>query len=189
MNPSNPITPAGAAANVAAPAQGGAGFVKPGAEETVHHRGHRKKPAPPKMELNMTSMIDIVFQLLIYFVITCNFVPGEGILKATMPAGTGSAQDVPKLESPIKIIVSSRGETGYRLDVDKSSTAPSTFGDLKRLLDGMQEKNGGSFPDTNPIIIQPTPDVRWQHVVNAFNAAMAARYSNIAFGQASSGGE
>ena len=64
------------------------------------------------------------------------------------------------------------------------STAPSTFGDLKKLLDGMQEKNGGSFADTNPIIIQPTPDVRWQHVVNAFNAAMAARYSNIAFGQA-----
>ena len=162
----------------------------PGAtqEPTVHHNPRpKKKVSPTKMELNMTSMIDVVFQLLIYFIITSNFVPGEGILTATMPAGTGSAADVPKLEQPIKIIVSSRGETGYRLDVDKSAVAPSTFGDLGKLLEGMREDKGGAFSDENPIIIQPGGDVRWQHVVNAFNAAVRARYKNIAFGQASTG--
>ena len=135
------------------------------------------------MELNMTSMIDVVFQLLIYFIITSNFVPGEGILQATMPQGTGAAPDVERLQQPIKILVSSRGETGYRLDVDKSATAPSTFGDLGKMLEGMREDKGGTFAADNPIIIQPTGDVRWQHVVNAFNAAVRARFSNIAFGQ------
>jgi len=175
MTPTNPPVP-----------QGDDFFVG-NATETVHHDRKKPKPAGTRMDLNMTPMIDVVFQLLIYFIITCEFVPGEGILAATMPAGTGSAAEVPKLESPIKILVSSRGETGYRLDVDKSSTAPSTFGDLKKLLDGMQEKNGGPFSDENPIVIQPSGEVRWQHVVNAFNAALGARYKNIAFGQATSG--
>lgn len=172
----------------AAPTSGMA--LAPGATQdpTVHHEARpKKKVNPTKMELNMTSMIDVVFQLLIYFIITSNFVPGEGIITATMPSGTGSAADVPKLEQPIKIIVSSRGETGYRLDVDKSSIAPSTFGDLGKLLEGMREDKGGAFSADNPIIIQPGGDVRWQHVVNAFNAALRARYKNIAFGQASTG--
>jgi biopolymer transport protein ExbD len=161
------------------------------AQETIHHhRRQGKKKSPTNMELNMTSMIDVVFQLLIYFIITSNFVPGEGIIQATMPAGTGSAAEVPKLEQPIKIIVSARsGRTGsgYRLDVDKSAIAPSTFGDLGKMLEGMREDKGGAFSDENPIIIQPSGDVRWQHVVNAFNAAVKARYKNIAFAQATGG--
>ncbi len=161
-------------------------------QETVHHhpRKAKKKSTSTNMELNMTSMIDVVFQLLIYFIITSNFVPGEGIIQATMPAGTGSAAEVPKLEQPIKIIVSARSGrtgTGYRLDVDKSAIAPSTFGDLGKLLEGMREDKGGAFSAENPIVIQPSGDVRWQHVVNAFNAAVKARYKNIAFAQATGG--
>ncbi len=173
--------PPSAAAVAAAPAQ-----------ETVHHEPHksRRKQSGNIMELNMTPMIDVVFQLLIYFIITSNFVPGEGIITATMPAGSGQAAEVPKLEQPIKIIVharTGRTGTGYRLDIDKSTIAPSTFGDLGKMLEGMREDKGGAFSDENPIIIQPSGDVRWQHVVNAFNQAVKARYKNIAFAQATEG--
>jgi biopolymer transport protein ExbD len=156
-------------------------------EQVVHHKSARqkRKKETGNMELNMTSMIDVVFLLLIYFVITASFAVGEGVITANFPAGTGPAEDVPKLEEPIKIIVSSRGETGYRLDVNKSATAPSTFADLIRILKGMQES--GLYSDENPVVVQPSGDVRWQHVVNAYNAALSARYKNIAFAQASGG--
>ena len=42
----------------------------------------------------------------------------------------------------------------------------------------------GSFKPDNPLIIEPDGRVRWQHVVNAFNAAVKARYTNVAFAQA-----
>jgi biopolymer transport protein ExbD len=184
------MTPTNPAPLPAAGAPAGEGFVAPSTEATVHHEKKKKKAvAPTKMELNMTPMIDVVFQLLIYFIITCEFVAGEGILTATMPAGTGSADDIPKLEQQIKILVSSRGETGYRIDIDKSPTAPSTFGDLGKALEGMLEKNGGPFTTDNPIVIQPGGDVRWNHVVNAFNAALRAKYKNIAFGQVAESSE
>ena len=35
----------------------------------------------------------------------------------------------------------------------------------------------------DPIVIRPDHEVRWQHVVNAFNTAVRARYKNIAFAQ------
>jgi biopolymer transport protein ExbD len=135
------------------------------------------------MDLNLTAMIDVVFQLLIYFIITASFTEGEGVITANFPVGSGGAPDPLKLEQPIKITVASKGEAGYRLAVDKSPTDPSTFGDLYKMLEGMQESHGGYFKDDNPVVIQPTADVRWQHVVNAFNAAIRAKFKNIAFAQ------
>ena len=53
-----------------------------GPDETVHHQPARKKRGlePVKMTVNLTSMIDVIFQLLIYFIITATFVIGEGVL-------------------------------------------------------------------------------------------------------------
>ena len=174
--PSKPTPPPQTAAQV----QGAAN------PDIVHHksaRRKRKEVGPTRMDLNLTSMIDVVFQLLLYFIITASFTEGEGVITANFPTGSGGAPDPLKLEQPIKIIVSSKGQTGYRIGVDKSPTDPSTFGDLHKMLEGMQEANGGFFKDDNPVIIQPSADVRWQHVVNAFNAAIRARFKNIAFAQ------
>ena len=64
-------------------------------EEVVHHVSTRKKRKKgvggESMQLQMTSMIDVVFLLLIYFVITANFTIDEGTLLATMPGN--SSQD------------------------------------------------------------------------------------------------
>ena len=57
------------------------------------------------MELKMTSMIDVVFLLLIYFVITASFAVGEGVITAQFPVGTGEADPLDPPKNPIKIIV------------------------------------------------------------------------------------
>ena len=156
-------------------------------EQVDHHIPARKSRdmKPASFTLNMTSMIDVVFQLLIYFVITASFVMGEGVITANFPSGSGPSQPDPlDPKQPIRITLSSRGESGYRLDVDRAPTAPSTFGELAKMLEGMQVGKGGFFEADNPVVIAPSGDVRWQHVVNAFNAAVRARYKNIAFSQA-----
>ncbi|MFI4859810.1 MAG: ExbD/TolR family protein, partial [Phycisphaerales bacterium JB063] len=50
--------------------------------QVVHHTSQRKKRRvnDGEMELQLTSMIDVIFQLLIYFVITANFTIDEGTL-------------------------------------------------------------------------------------------------------------
>lgn len=154
-------------------------------EVIVHHVSQRKKRASggPK-QLNMTSMIDVVFLLLIYFIITASFSVGEGVITAQFPVGTGDADPLDPPKNPIKILVTTNGTSGCRIEVEQASTAPISFTQLKQLLEQMRE---GAFSDETPIIIQPGGQVRWQHVVNAFNAALAARFKNIAFAQSGGG--
>jgi len=85
------------------PSQSGSGDASSGGggDQTVHHISRRKKQgvAPARMQLNLTSMIDVIFQLLIYFVVTANFMLDEGVLVAKMPQGTGKS-DEQQIEPP-----------------------------------------------------------------------------------------
>ena len=141
------------------------------------------------MKLNFTSMIDVIFLLLIYFVITANFAIDEGVISAKLPAAPGlSASTAPKPpQRPLRIVVSSAGQHGYRLHIDGLAQAPTDFVALAGLLTNLQHnpERGlrGPYKDDAPVIIKPDGAVRWQHVVNAFNAAVTARYRNVSFAQ------
>ena len=157
---------------------------------TIHHKSRRagRPVAPVKMTLNLTSMIDVIFLLLIYFVITAVFTPGEGIITAKLPHGTGTPEALKPLEQPIRVVVSAAGTTAYRLEIDGYG-APADFRQLYEQLLGLQydpsrDRIDGTHKPSDPIIIEPNAKVRWQHVVNAFNAAVRARYTNIQFAQA-----
>ena len=49
---------------------------------------------PEEMEINMLPMIDIVFQLLIFFVLTMKFIQLEGELRSYLPKNRGLQQTV-----------------------------------------------------------------------------------------------
>jgi len=140
------------------------------------------------MDLNLTAMIDVIFLLMIYFVITASFAIDEGLLTAKLPEGTGQPTPKPKTpERPIRIRLSPLAlPTEYRIELVGFASSPRDFRELAETLSGIQfnKKNpSGSFKPDNQVIIEPTARVRWQHVVNAFNAAIKARYTNVAFSQ------
>ncbi len=169
-----------------------------GLDETVHHISQRQKRnkrdiSAGSMHLNLTSMIDVVFQLLIYFVVTSSFAVGEGVITAKLPTGPGNPQKHKKPpDRPLKIVVNSAGDIGtnYQVYIEGLAGRPNNFADLADLLiqlqyDPQRGLNGAYKPD-NPVIIKPDGSIRWQHVVNAFNATVKARYSNVSFAQAQS---
>lgn len=133
-------------------------------------------------------MIDVIFQLLIYFVLTANFNPHEGILTAKLPRGSGVPNPSLKLPvKPLNIELSPAGQTACRIIVQSRSVG-GTFTELADVLVSLQHapqrgRHGAYKPD-DPIIIKPRGQVRWQHVVNAFNAAIKAQYSNVNFASA-----
>lgn len=137
-----------------------------------------------RMDLNLTSMIDVVFLLLIYFIITSNFVMGEGVITSKFP-GPSPRADILEVKTAIRITVSGTGDglKPYRLDIDKGQIAPANFTELYDVLSKLHTSNGGAFGEDDQIVIQPQRQVRWQYVVQAFNAAMRAKFKNIAFAQ------
>ncbi|MCC6580461.1 MAG: biopolymer transporter ExbD [Phycisphaeraceae bacterium] len=160
-------------------------------EQAPEHEARRAGTAPhsTNMQLNLTSMIDVIFQLLIYFVITANFAVGEGVITAKLPASETGASTATPPEKPLNIVVSTAGQYGYRITLEGMPHAPRNFSDLAVLLARLQygpANPTGSFKDDNPVLIKPDETVRWQHVVNAFNAAVKAKYKNISFAQTTS---
>ena len=163
----------------------GAPIEEPPDEQIVHHVSQRKKRKKgvggEEIDLNLTSMIDVIFQLLIYFVITANFQIDEGTILATLPGNAAENREQETLDPPVVIeLTSADGDDGitYTLTVDG-----------KRLNEGVSELHGylvgriggGDLAKDDIVQIKPQGVVRWQHVVNVFNACVAAELEQVGF--------
>ena len=163
------------------------------ATETVHHESARsKKPKETGVrQLNLTSMLDVCFQLLIFFILTANFAIDEGVLPADLPQGVPPEpnQIQPPPDDPVIIRLTPIDAEG-NVSIWISNASPIPNPDFAKLYDNLagrqynpQTGTGQLLPE-NPIIIQPSPRVRWEHVVSAFNAVIRAKYTTVSFAQA-----
>lgn len=158
-------------------------------ERARRHRYHAGRQG--RLQLNLTAMIDVVFLLLVYFMVATDFKTGEEIYRMDLPdrAQARAERDPFDLdEEPLRINVatSAFGVQRYRITIDGPYAQPADFEALHRFLDERQineRTTGGLFEFDHPIIIQPTRTTRWAHAIEAFNAAARARYTNVIFAQ------
>jgi len=160
-------------------------------EQVMAHtrtRTHRRPRGPAKLSLSMTSMIDVVFLLLIYFLVATDFRLGEEVYRLDLPDRTGAGSPDPfELDNePLRISVMSTGLSAsmYRLTIEGPYPQPESFEKLFEFLDQTmvgRVESGALFEADHPIIIQPSRSTRWEHAIEAFNAAARARYTNVTF--------
>lgn len=89
---------------------------------------------PDEIKLNMTAMIDIVFQLLVFFIMTFKVVAMEGDFNIRMPLATTDAENIEE-ELPELIVVKLRagdngGIAGITVDDNDPFTSENRFGEL-----------------------------------------------------------
>ena len=94
---------------------------------------HRKKRSRYMVKLPLTALIDIVFLLLIYFLLTTNFMVDEGI-KIKLPQAKASA---PQTEETITVYVDQQGRSF--LETEEVSSA-KLFDRLKERIGTQQNK-------------------------------------------------
>lgn len=166
--------------NIRGPADAGKlGNVAEG--EAAHHEQQSKKNRKPsKMkELNLTSMLDVCFQLLIFFILTASFTVHEGVLPANLPFGQGpETMDEPP-ETPLNIALSSAGGDDVVIHLEGVPAGFTSFDELYKRLKGMR----AVYDEKSPVNIKPAPAVQWGHVINAFNQARRAKFKSINFAQ------
>ena len=160
-------------------------------DEVIAHRTVRQRRGRDlaQVSLNLTPMIDVVFQLLIYFLVATEFKLNEEVYRLDLPQQLQSDQLLDPFQlddQPLRIIVASTGVGGvdYGLRVEGPFPQPATFEELHRMLRERQinrETSGGLFLPEHPIIIEPARTAKWEHAVRAFNAAALARYTNVQF--------
>lgn len=155
---------------------------------------HRTRRVPQqRMGLNVTAMIDVVFLLLIYFLAVTNFKLGEEVYRLDLPQ-RGHAEEVDPFqldEEPLRIAVSSTGIPAqpYRLQIEGPYEQPENFRLLHDFLLSRKltpETPSGLFTPDHPIIIVPDTTTRWEHVIETFNAAARAEFTNVTFAEPTS---
>jgi len=141
----------------------------------------RRQPAGT-ISVALTPMIDITFNLLIFFLVATSFHGAEGVLRSRLPHARSAPKRAAVPISPVRLRIEQTGPglDDYELRIDNIAWRSRSFDDLASALERILRLPG--YDRQVPVILAPAEKVRWQHVVNAYNAALRAGFENIGFG-------
>lgn len=118
-------------------------------------------------DVNLTPMIDVVFLLLLFFMVSTSFIR-ESSLKVDLPEASGQA--LAEQETPIDIIIRANGE----VLVNETPIAVATRDALRDLL----KTTAGDNADPH-IIISADANAEYQHIVTAMDAAQLLGFTRL----------
>jgi biopolymer transport protein ExbD len=148
--------------------------------------GVRAVRKPPKGEIGkimMAPMVDIVFQLLIFFLIASEVRPVEADFTTNLPAGTGPLNRKVPAKQAFKVYLKKTDAqcTSVFVSIDGTDLgrAPEGFRILEsRLRDAVRVAK-----DNMLLVIDGDPDVKLQFIANTLDAAVEAEVPSITFGK------
>jgi len=155
-------------------------------DETVHHQSpskKRKKKGARNMQPPLTPMIDVTFQLLLFFILTCEFRESEGMIPGTLPSRGSVAQQVSDDPPPDPITVKVMPGLTHELATYEMTGVPTAINDVKTLGEHLAKRQAAVRSDEVPVVILPEDNAAWGFVVEAFNQAKRAKFKKIGFAQ------
>lgn len=138
--------------------------------------------------INLAPMMDVMFNLLIFFLVATTFKLPEGLLQARLPRtqGISSKQQSIVPLVPIKIFLDSKDSKVPLIRVNSTIRTDAAsliiiegFEQLHNLLQQILQKPGISR--NTPIIIAAKPQTSWDLVVNAYNTAVRTEFKHVVF--------
>lgn len=118
-------------------------------------------------EINMTPMLDIVFIMLIFFIVTASFARETGLDLNKPPASTAPPPPPDPENKPIAFVI----DNSNRISFD---FRPIELGSIRSII----EREHAARPHV-PVIIQAGPDAHTGIVVRIHDMAMNAKVTNI----------
>ena len=134
----------------------------------------REHDGDDKIELQMTPMIDIVFQLLVFFIMTFKIVTQEGDFNIKMPlaAASGAQVDPSALDMSLRLTSNENGElTGIRLNDQVLASMDELHSRIIDLVGGDQP----GLSDSAEIEIDADYQLRYEYTIAAVTAVTGYR--------------
>lgn len=143
----------------------------------------RKKGLAPEQdepELDISSLIDVCFLLLIYFMVTATIQPRESDLGLSLPAGKSSSPS--KLE-PMKITIQEDGSITVNDTEQLDSEAVGAKRELPMLTDRLTAyKSGAEAANSDPLVnVAVMEDATQQTVVDVLNCLVGLKIEQVTF--------
>ncbi len=123
--------------------------------------------------INITPLIDVIFLLMIFFLMTINFYTPEGVLANRLPQISSqesdeSPQDYETVRLRIKMI-----KEQTQLKIYLQERVVFSYTDLLYYLD--------QLPEEILIIIEPNNNVPYKHVIGVYNMCLKSKKKNLVF--------
>ena len=124
-----------------------------------------------KVDIQMTPMIDIVFQLLTFFVFSLKITAMEGDFGIKMPLGITQGAADPSLLPPIKIRMVSNPD-GDLAGIQLNDRPISSFDALRLEIIGIvgDQRGPGSIQETAEVELDCDSNLNYEHVINAITS-------------------
>ncbi len=133
---------------------------------------HTTSQLDEKIELQMTPMIDIVFQLLVFFIMTFKIVAQEGDFNVRMPlAAAGGVPDETQLP-PMKLYLTADSQGELQWPIVLNEQPFNDFPSLTQYLVGLlgTERGPGSARESAEVELHFDANLRYEFVVKAIDA-------------------
>ena len=123
--------------------------------------------------INITPLIDVIFLLMIFFLMTINFNKSEGVLENRLPQSSQqesreTPQDYETVRLRLKMV-----KDDTLLKIYLQERVVFTYEDLKHYLD--------QLPQDIFIIFEPNDNVPYRHVIGVYDTCLKSKKENIAF--------
>lgn len=142
-------------------------------------RFHDKTRSEEGMQLSLTPMIDVIFQLLIFFMIGMKFKVPEAKIDTYLPADAPPQQQE-ILPEEYKIRILARGSQGATFYIGAVQ-----YPNVDALAAALQEVSRRPSPKKN-IIIDADPAVAFENVMSVLNQCVRFRLTEISFARPAS---
>jgi biopolymer transport protein ExbD len=124
----------------------------------------------------MTPLIDVIFLLLIFFIMTIHFQRPEGVLANRLPEKSGQSitqqQDWEIVRLRIRLSITDGDMPSILLQDRKVRSYEELHGFLSML------------PDNVLLVVEPQARVPYRHVIGVYNTCLKAEKHNIVFSMA-----
>lgn len=129
-----------------------------------------------KTELPMTSMIDIVFLLLVFFIMTFKISAQEGDFNVRMPLqGNGSPMDNTQLPLKLRLISNGAGQL-REIILNESLSFGTDWNQLRGYVVQLVGEPTGPTDDEGPEVeVDLDYDLHYEHVIEAITAVTGYR--------------
>ncbi len=103
---------------------------------------------------------------------------GEEIYRLDLPQRAAADPfDLPR--EPLQLLVASARDGGATIRIAGFDVQLSSFDALHEFL--LQKLAAGLFEPDHPLLVEPQGSTRWEHAMEAFNAAVRAHFTNVTF--------
>lgn len=139
----------------------------------------KKGAGDAKMDLQIAPLIDVVFLLLIYFMVTASLIKKEGDISFILPA---SVPPTKMIDIPVEALIFILEDGTVEMDGLRFSPNDQKLNELSVQVGGLREM---ALSQNSPFSVTITPhaDAFHERVVDVMDACAAVGVKNLSFGK------